>query len=85
MEQKIREENIENNLVFCIDRRKTFAIKLTQRFDFRNLSHKNKIPLFSMSFLFRFIYKTRKEQAVHLYNFARKRRFRLQFLSESAF
>ena len=27
MEQKINEENIENNLVFCIDPRKTFAIK----------------------------------------------------------
>ena len=26
MEQKINEENIENNLVFCIDPRKAFAI-----------------------------------------------------------
>ena len=30
-EQKINEENIENNLVFCIDPRKTFAIKSIQR------------------------------------------------------
>ena len=31
MEQKINEENIENNLVFCIDPRKAFAIKSIPR------------------------------------------------------
>ena len=45
-EQKINEENIENNLVFCIDPRKAFAIKSIPRSGFRNPSHKNKIRLF---------------------------------------
>ena len=31
MEQKINEENIENNLVFCIDPRKAFATKSIPR------------------------------------------------------
>ena len=54
MEQKIDEENIENNLVFCIDPRKTFAIKSIPRSVFQNLSHvyKNKIRLFSTSIKF---------------------------------
>ena len=46
LEQKIKEENIENNLVFSIDRRKRFALKSTQTiiiFFFRNPSHENKI------------------------------------------
>ena len=43
MEQKINKENIENNLVFCIDLRKAFAIKSISRSAFRNTSHKNKI------------------------------------------
>ena len=30
MEQKINEEKFENNIVFCIDHRKTFAIKSVQ-------------------------------------------------------
>ena len=30
MEQKINEENIENNFVFCIDPRKAFTIKSIQ-------------------------------------------------------
>ena len=39
MEQKINEKNIENNIVFCIDPRKAFAIKSIPRSGFRNLSH----------------------------------------------
>ena len=60
IEQKISKENIENNLVFCIDPCKAFAIKSIPRSVFRNPSHKNKIRLFSISvkFGFRFLYKT---------------------------
>ena len=87
MEQKINKENIENNLVFCIDPRKEFAIKSIPRSVFRNPSHKNKIRLFSSSvkFEFRFLYKTMTKQTVYLKNFARKSGFRLQFLRQSAF
>ena len=52
MEQKINEENIGDNLVFCIDPRKAFAIKSILRFVFRNPSHKNKIRLHSISVKF---------------------------------
>ena len=52
MEQKINEEIIENNLVFCVDPRKAFAIKSIPRSVFRNPSHKNKIRLFSISVKF---------------------------------
>ena len=53
MEQKINEENIENNLVFCIDPRKAFAIKSIPRSAFRNPSNKNKIRcLFPISVKF---------------------------------
>ena len=38
-EQKISDENIESNLVFCIDPRKAFAIKSIPRSVFRNLLH----------------------------------------------
>ena len=60
MEQKMNKENFENNLVFCIDSRKAFAIKPIPRSVFRNPSHENKIRLFSNSvrFGFRFLYKT---------------------------
>ena len=63
MEQRKNEENIENNLVFCIDPPKAFAINSIPRSVFRNPSHKNKIRLFSVSvkFWFRFLYKTMKE------------------------
>ena len=47
MEQKINEENIENNLAFCIDPRKAFAIKSISRSVLRQesfLSHR--CPLF---------------------------------------
>ena len=68
MEQKINEENIENNLVFCIDPRKVFAIESIPRSGFRNPSNKNKIHvrLFSIpvKFLFRFLYKTMTKQTV---------------------
>ena len=66
MEQKINKENIENNLVFCIDPRKAFAIKSIPRSVFGNPSHKNKIRLFSISvkFGFRFLYKTMTKQIV---------------------
>ena len=49
MEQEINEENIENDLVFCIDLRKAFAIKSIPRSVFRNPLHQNKIRLFSIS------------------------------------
>ena len=52
MEQKINEENIENNLVFCIDLQKAFAIKSIPKSVFRNPSHKNKIRLFPISVKF---------------------------------
>ena len=52
MEQKINEENIENNLVFCIDPRKAFAIKSKPRSVFRNPLNQNKIRLFSISVKF---------------------------------
>ena len=86
MEHKINKENIENNLVFCIDPRKVFAIKSIPRSVFRNPSHKNKIRLFSIlvKFGFRFLYKTMTERTVYLNNFARKSGFRLQFLRQSA-
>ena len=79
MEQKINKENNENNLVFCIDPRKAFAIKSKLRSVFRNPSHKNKIGLFSISvkFRFRFLYKTMKKQTVYLNNFANKSGLRL--------
>ena len=87
MEQKINKENIENNLVFCIDPRKAFAIKSKSKSVFRKPSHKNKIGLFSISvkFGFRFLYKTMTKQTVYLNNFARKSGLRLQFLRQSAF
>ena len=49
MEQTINEENIKNNLVFCIDPRKAFSIKSIPRSSFRNPAYKNKIRLFSIS------------------------------------
>ena len=48
MEQKINEENIENNLVFCIDPQEGFAMKSIPKSVFRNPSHKNKTRLFSI-------------------------------------
>ena len=43
MEQKINVEKHENNVLFCIDPQKAFAIKSIPRSVFRNPSHKNKI------------------------------------------
>ena len=87
MEQKINKENIENNLVFCIDPQKAIAIKSIPKSVFRNPSHRNKICLFSISvkFGFRFLYKTMTKQTVYLNNFSRMSGFRLQFLRQSAF
>ena len=87
MEQKINDENIENNLVFCIDPQKAFAIKSKPRFVFRNPSHKKKILyfLFRLNFDIGFFIKTMTKQTVYLNNFARKSGFRLQFLRQSAF
>ena len=87
MEQKIIEENIENNLVFYIDPRKVFAIKLIPRSVFRNPLDQNKIRLFSISvkLRFRFLYKTMTKQTVYLNNIARKSGFRLHYLRQSAF
>ena len=46
-------ENIENNLVLCIDPRKAVAIKsILRSVFFFNPSHKNKIHLFSISVTF---------------------------------
>ena len=75
MEQKINKENIKNNLVFCIDPRKAFAIKSIPRSVFRNPSHKNKIRLFSISvkFLFRFLYKTITKQIVCIWTISQDR------------
>ena len=74
MEQKINKENIENNLVYCIDPRKAFGIKSVRRSSFLNPSHKNKIRLVSISvkFTFRFLYRTMTKQTVYLSNFARR-------------
>ena len=86
MEQKINEENIENNLVFCIDPRKAFAIKSIPRSVFRNSLHQNKICLFSVKLLcLFFFYKTMTKQTVYLNNMARKSGFRLYYLRQSAF
>ena len=87
MEQKINEENIENNLMVCIDSRKVFEIKSIPKSVFRTPSRKNKIHLFSVlvKFLFRFLYKSMTKQTVYLSNFARKSGFRWQFLRRSAF
>ena len=52
MEQKINEENIENNLVFCINPQKEFAIKSISRSVFRNPLQQNKICLFAISVKF---------------------------------
>ena len=48
-ETEITEENIENNLVFCIDAPKAFAIKSVPRSDFRNPSHRTKYVYFFIS------------------------------------
>ena len=52
MEKKINEERIDNDVVFCIDPRKAFAIKSIPRSIFRNPSHKNKKRLFPISVKF---------------------------------
>ena len=54
MKQKINEENIENNFVFCINPRKIFAIKSIPKSVFRNPLHQNKIRLFAISLNFNF-------------------------------
>ena len=55
MEQEINEENIENNLVSCIDPRKAFPIKSIPRSVFRNPLHvSEQLRLFSISVKFGF-------------------------------
>ena len=56
MEQKIIEENIENNLVFCIDLQKAFAIKSIPRsvFEIRYIRTKYVYFLFRLNFDFGF-------------------------------
>ena len=51
MNQKLNEENIENNLVFCIDPRKAFSIKSIPRSVFRNRLPQNKIFYFGYIFI----------------------------------
>ena len=55
--ENINEENIQNNLVFCIDPRKAFAVKSIPRSGFRNPPHKNKIRLLCLNFDFSFLIK----------------------------
>ena len=43
MEEKIKEKKISKIILFCIDRRKTLAIKTIQKPIFGNPSRKNKI------------------------------------------
>ena len=61
MEWKINEENIENNLVFCIDPRKAFAIKPNQYqylfFKIRHIRTKYFYFLFRLNFDFGFFIK----------------------------
>ena len=59
MEQKINEENIENNLVVCIDSGKAFEIKSVPKSVFRTPPRKNKIVyfLFRLNFDFGFFIK----------------------------
>ena len=87
MEQKITEENIENNLVFCIDPRKALAINSVPRLFFETWHIRTKYIyfLFQLNFDFGFLIKTMTKQTVYLNNFARKCGFRLQFLWQSAF
>ena len=76
MEQKLNEENMENNLVFCIDPRKAFGIKSISRSAFRNPLRKNKIRLFRLNLDFGFYIKTMTKQTVYLNSLGRKSRFR---------
>ena len=87
MKQKINKKNIENNLVFCIDRRKAIAIKSIPKSVFLNPSHKNKIRLFSISvkFGFRFLYKTMTKQTVYLNNLQEKVDLDCNFLGSLPF
>ena len=87
MKQKINEENIETHLVFCIDPRKAFTIKSLPRFvsQIRHIRTKYVYFLFRLNFDFWFLYKTMTKQTVYLNIFARKNRFRLQYLRPSAF
>ena len=64
MEQKINDENMENNLVFCIDPQKAFGIKSIPRSVFRNPSRKNKIRLFRLNLDFGFFVKIMTKQTV---------------------
>ena len=59
MEQKINEETIENNLVFCIDTRKAFAIKPIpiSVFEIRHIKRKYLYFLFRLNFDFCFFIK----------------------------
>ena len=51
MEQKKKkEENLKNNLVFCIERRKTFFIKSVQKSILRNSSQRGKYVYFLFHF-----------------------------------
>ena len=87
MEQKINEENIENNLMFCIDPLKAFAIKSKQDlfFEIHHIRTKYIYFLGLLNFDFGFFIKTMTRQTVYPNNFARKSGFRLQFLRQSAF
>ena len=64
MEQEINEENIDNNLVFCINPRKAFAIKSIPRsvFEIRHLRTKYVYFLFRLNFDFGSIIKPRRNR-----------------------
>ena len=59
MEQKSNEENIENNLVFCIEPRKSFAIKSIPRsvFEIHHIKTKYVYFLFRLKCDFGFFIK----------------------------
>ena len=59
MEQKINEENIENNLVVCIDSRKVFEIKSIPKlfFELRHVRTKYVYFLLWLNFDFGFFIK----------------------------
>ena len=87
MEQQINKENIEDNLVSCIDPRKALQSNQYQDlfFEIRHIRTKYNYFLFPLNFDFGFFIKTMTKQTVYLNNFARKSGFRLQFLMQSAF
>ena len=84
MEEKINEENIENNPMFCNDPRKHLQSNQYQDpfFEIRQIRTNYVYFPFWLNFDFSFFIKSVTKQTVYLNNFARKSGFRLQFLLE---